>query len=115
MFLLAQAGVPLTSGFFAKFYVIDAAVDAESYALAVIAMVSAVIAAFLYLRVIVVMYLSEPEDGAVEPAGPRVRVPAAAAAGLVVAFAFTVVVGFLPGEVIDFARDAVPVLTAAGP
>ena len=40
------------------------------------------------------------------------RVPAAAAAGLVVAFAFTVVVGFLPGEVIDFARDAVPVLVA---
>jgi NADH-quinone oxidoreductase subunit N len=112
VFLLAQAGVPLTSGFFAKFYVIDAAVDAESYALAVIAMVSAVIAAFLYLRVIVVMYLSEPEDGAVEPAGPRVRIPAAAAAGLVVAFAFTVVVGFLPGEVIDFARDAVPVLVA---
>jgi NADH-quinone oxidoreductase subunit N len=112
VFLLAQAGVPLTSGFFAKFYVIDAAVDAESYALAVIAMVSAVIAAFLYLRVIVVMYLSEPEDGALEPAGPRVRIPAAAAAGLVVAFAFTVVVGFLPGEVIDFARDAVPVLVA---
>ena len=65
----------------------------------------------MYLR-IVVMYLSEPEDGAVEPAGPWVRVPAAAAAGLVGPFVFTVVVGFLPGEVIDFARDAVPVLVA---
>ena len=66
----SQAGVPLTSGFFAKFYVIEAAVDSRSYALAVIAMVSAVIAAFLYLRLIVAMYLSEPE-GEIAPTGPR--------------------------------------------
>ena len=111
VFLLAQAGVPLTSGFFAKFYVIEAAVDAKSYALGVIAMVSAVIAAFLYLRVIVAMYLSEPE-GEVAPAGPPVGVPGAAALGLAVAFAFTIVVGIAPSAVIDFARDAVPVLVA---
>jgi NADH-quinone oxidoreductase subunit N len=73
VFLLAQAGVPLTSGFFAKFYVIEAAVDSNSYALGVIAMVSAVIAAFLYLRVIVAMYLSEPEGEVA--AGPPVGVP----------------------------------------
>jgi NADH-quinone oxidoreductase subunit N len=111
VFLLAQAGVPLTSGFFAKFYVIEAAVDSESYALGVIAMVSAVIAAFLYLRVIVAMYLSEPE-GEVAPAGPRVGVPGTATLGLAVAFAFTIVVGIAPSAVIDFARDAVPVLVA---
>ncbi len=111
VFLLAQAGVPLTSGFFAKFYVIEAAVDSKSYALGVIAMVSAVIAAFLYLRVIVAMYLSEPEDE-VAPAGPPVGVPGAAALGLALAFAFTVVVGIAPSAVIDFARDAVPVLVA---
>ena len=112
VFLLAQAGVPLTSGFFAKFYVIEAAVDSKSYALAVIAMVSAVIAAFLYLRVIVAMYLSEPE-GEVAPAGPPVGVPGAAALALALAFAFTVVVGIAPSAVIDFARDAVPVLVAS--
>jgi NADH-quinone oxidoreductase subunit N len=111
VFLLAQAGVPLTSGFFAKFYVIEAAVDSESYALGVIAMVSAVIAAFLYLRVIVAMYLSEPE-GEVAPTGPKVGVPGTAALGLAVAFAFTIVVGIAPSAVIDFARDAVPVLVA---
>ncbi len=111
VFLLAQAGVPLTSGFFAKFYVIEAAVDSKSYALGVIAMVSAVIAAFLYLRLIVAMYLSEPE-GEVAPAGPPVGVPGAAALGLAVAFAFTIVVGIAPSAVIDFARDAVPVLVA---
>ncbi len=102
---------PLTSGFFAKFYVIEAAVDSKSYALGVIAMVSAVIAAFLYLRVIVAMYLSEPE-GEVAPGGPPVGVPGAAALGLAVAFAFTIVVGIAPSAVIDFARDAVPVLVA---
>jgi len=63
VFLLAQAGVPFTSGFLAKFGVIAAAVQSRSYALAVIAMVAAVIAAFFYLRVIVVMYMSgDPGD-----------------------------------------------------
>ena len=57
--LLAQAGVPLTSGFVAKFGVIRAAVSTESYVLAVLAMVSAVIAAYLYLRIMVSMWLSE--------------------------------------------------------
>src|SRR5207237_4417652 len=58
LFLLAQAGVPLTSGFLAKFYVISAAVQSHSYALAIVAMLAAVIAAFFYLRVIVVMYMA---------------------------------------------------------
>ncbi|MFM8016842.1 MAG: NADH-quinone oxidoreductase subunit N, partial [Actinomycetota bacterium] len=57
--LLAQAGVPLTSGFVAKFGVIRAAVSTESYVLAVLAMVSAVIAAYLYLRIMVSMWLSD--------------------------------------------------------
>src|SRR5205085_1026446 len=56
VFLLAQAGVPFTSGFLAKFYVISAAVESRSYALAVIAMLAAVVATFFYLRLIVVMY-----------------------------------------------------------
>src|SRR5690606_20504665 len=53
LFLLAQAGVPLTSGFFAKFYVIVAAVDAGSTVLAVVAMLSSVISAYLCLRITV--------------------------------------------------------------
>jgi NADH-quinone oxidoreductase subunit N len=105
--LLAQAGVPLTSGFIAKFDIILAAVDAKSYVLAVLAMVSAVIAAYLYLRIIVSMYLSDaPESGA-----PPVQVPPAAGIGLGLALAFTVVVGFLPGLVVDFARDAAATVT----
>ena len=67
VFLLAQAGVPFTSGFLAKFYVISAAVDRDSYALAVIAMLAAVVATFFYLRLIVVMYMAgdEPLAGTV--------------------------------------------------
>lgn len=54
--LLAQAGVPFTSGFLAKFYVIEAAVQRGQYALAVIGMLAAAIAAFFYLRVGILMY-----------------------------------------------------------
>ena len=58
--LLAQAGVPLTTGFLAKLYVIQASVQQGQYVLAVIAMVSAAIAAFFYLRVALLMYTREP-------------------------------------------------------
>jgi NADH-quinone oxidoreductase subunit N len=103
VFLLAQAGVPFTSGFLAKFYVIGAAVESHSYALAIIAMLAAVIAAFFYLRVIVAMYMSD-EDGQEDL--PRVAVPAGAGIALALSLGFTVVVGFLPQYVFDFARHA---------
>ncbi|MEO6627311.1 MAG: NADH-quinone oxidoreductase subunit N, partial [Aquihabitans sp.] len=61
VFLLAQAGVPFTSGFVAKFYVIDAAVNARSYWLALVAMLSAVISVYAYLRVVITMYGDDPE------------------------------------------------------
>jgi NADH-quinone oxidoreductase subunit N len=107
--LLAQTGVPLTSGFLAKFYVISAAVEAKSYPLAIIAMIAAVIAAFFYLRLIVIMYMSAPtgegEEATPLPTGP---VPIAVGAGLAlgIALGFTLVVGFLPSAVFDFARHA---------
>ena len=91
IFLLAQAGVPLTTGFVAKFGVIAAAVDAQSYVLAVIAMLASVIAAFLYLRIIVSMYLADPQGD--EEQQPEVRVPFSAGLGLALTLGFTVVVG----------------------
>lgn len=65
--LLAQAGVPFTSGFLAKFYVIAAAVDKGQYALAVIGMLAAAIAAFFYLRVGLLMYSTPEVDAETEP------------------------------------------------
>ena len=109
VFLLAQAGVPLTSGFVAKFAVIGAAVEARSYWLAIAAMVTAVVSAFLYLRIILSMYLGQAEDDA-----PTIRVPRAAGLAIIVALVITVGFGLVPGELDDITRDAVPVLIAAG-
>ncbi len=70
--LLAQAGVPFTTGFLAKFQVVAAAVDAHSYALAAVAMASGAIAAFFYLRVAIAMYSpagASGDDASHEPAG----------------------------------------------
>jgi NADH-quinone oxidoreductase subunit N len=71
--LIAQAGIPFTTGFLAKLEVISASVGARSTPLAVIAMVSAAIAAFFYLRVVLFMYL---------PAGAGAESDTAIAAGL---------------------------------
>ncbi|MGH9134297.1 MAG: NADH-quinone oxidoreductase subunit N [Ilumatobacteraceae bacterium] len=101
VFLLAQAGVPLTSGFVAKFAVIRAAVEERSYAIGIIAMVAAVIAAFLYLRIIVNVWLEPAADGA-EP----VRVPFTSALAITGATVFTVLVGVWPGWLLD-ATDTV--------
>jgi NADH-quinone oxidoreductase subunit N len=92
--LLAQAGVPLTAGFVAKFGVLRAAVDAGSYWLAGIAMVSAVVAAYLYLRLVVAMWLRDA-------AGPAVAVPAASRIVLLVSVAATIALGVVPGWLLD--------------
>ena len=67
VFLLAQAGVPFTSGFLGKFYVIQASVQRGQYWLAVIAMLAAVVAAFFYLRVALLMYGSPSGELSIEP------------------------------------------------
>ncbi len=98
VFLLAQAGVPLTSGFVAKWGVIQAAVQQESYAIGIIAMVAAVIAAFLYLRIMVNVWL-EAGDEAIgdEP------VPFSTGLAVLAAAGFTLFVGFWPGWLLDAA------------
>jgi NADH-quinone oxidoreductase subunit N len=101
VFLLAQAGVPLTSGFIAKFGVIQAAVEEESYVIAVIAMVAAVVAAFLYLRIMVNMWLAEPEGG---DEAEAVIMPFSAGVAIFGAAAFTLFVGVFPGWLIDAAE-----------
>ena len=92
-----------------EFYVISAAVKSHSYALALIAMLSAVIAAFFYLRVTVLMYMAPPaaeagEGGEAAPA--PVALPATVAIAVVAAAAFTVAFGLVPSPVIQFARQA---------
>jgi NADH-quinone oxidoreductase subunit N len=104
VFLLAQAGVPFTSGFIAKFGVIQAAVEERSYAIAIVAMVAAVVAAFLYLRIMVNMWLADASeaDVAADAAG-RLPVPFSAGVAIAGAAAFTLFVGVFPGWLIDAA------------
>ena len=67
--LLAQAGAPFTTGFLAKLYVVEAAVNAHSYALAVVAMVTGAIAAAFYLRVVFLMFGSGSTEATITAEG----------------------------------------------
>jgi len=99
--------VPLTSGFVAKFGVIRAAVSTESYVLAVLAMVSAVIAAYLYLRIMVSMWLSEPASGgAISAAAHKLSSPIRVT--LVLAVAVTMALGVLPTWLLDLSDSLTP-------
>jgi NADH-quinone oxidoreductase subunit N len=101
VFLLAQAGVPFTSGFVAKFWVIGAAVDARSFWLGLVAMLSAVISAYVYLRIVLAMYGDTAEEDA-----PRLRVPAGARIALVASVIATIGLGIVPGPLTDAAGTA---------
>src|SRR6202162_1439889 len=71
IFLLSFVGVPLTGGFFGKFYIFKAALDANLVWLAVLGLLNSAVAAYYYLRILVVMYMQEPGESMVglEPAG----------------------------------------------
>lgn len=69
VFMFSLAGIPPLAGFFGKLYVFVAAVDAQLYALAIIGVVTSVIGAFYYLRIIKVMYFDEPLDHFDTPIG----------------------------------------------
>jgi NADH-quinone oxidoreductase subunit N len=111
--LLAQAGVPLTSGFVAKFGVIEAAVDERSYAIAIIAMLASVIAAFLYLRIMISMWITDAEAG--DDAREQVRVPVSSGIAIVLAVGFTILVGIAPGWIISAAENATTIARTALP
>jgi NADH-quinone oxidoreductase subunit N len=102
LFLLALAGIPLTSGFTGKFAVFRAAIDDGAWPLVLVALLASAVAAFFYLRVIVLMYFSEP---AVD--GPTVGVPGLPTTlVLAVTVTATVVLGVVPGAVLDLATGA---------
>ncbi len=100
--VLAQAGVPLTSGFVAKWGVIQAAVDEGSYWLAVLAMLAAVIGAFVYLRIMVSVWLRTPTAEVERESVPMLT-------GLVIglAAAATIAVGVYPSLLLNLV-DALP-------
>ncbi|MDP9863484.1 MULTISPECIES: NADH-quinone oxidoreductase subunit NuoN [Streptosporangium] len=105
-FLLAFAGIPLTSGFFGKYAVFAAAVAGNALPLVVVGVVSSAIAAFFYVRVIVLMFFSEPAAD-----GPTIAAPTVGTSAVVaLAAAATVVLGVFPQPVLDLADQAASAL-----
>ena len=107
LFLLSLTGIPPTAGFFAKAYVILAAVQAGQDGwtalgvLAVIAVLNAAAAAFYYLRVVVYMFMREPRSEEAALSHGRLMW-----GGLVVASVLTVVLGLIPGPFLDIVGQA---------
>lgn len=101
-FLLAFAGIPLTSGFFGKYAVFAPAVAGGAVGLVIVGVVASAIAAFFYVRVIVLMFFSEPAAD-----GPTVTISGVGAASVVaLTAAATVVLGIFPEPVLRLAVDA---------
>jgi NADH-quinone oxidoreductase subunit N len=100
IFLLSLIGIPATGGFFAKFYVFSAALNSNLVWLTIIGVVNSAIAAYYYLRLIVVMYMRDGDDSM-----PLVRVPAAVTAALVIAAGLTIYLGVMPGRVLGAATQ----------
>ena len=102
VFLLAFAGIPLTSGFAGKFAVFKAAAEGGAGSLVVVGVISSAIAAFFYIRVIVLMFFSEPR-----PEGPTVAVPSPLTMTAIgVGVAVTLVLGVAPQYFLDLAGQA---------
>jgi len=100
IFLLSLIGIPITGGFFAKFYVFSAALQANLVGLVIIGVLNSAIGAYYYLRIIVVMYMREPRgDIQVSP------VPAGLGAALAISLGTTIYLGVLPGRVLEYAAQ----------
>jgi len=101
-FLLAFAGIPLTSGFTSKFAVFSAALEGGQPWLVVTGVVTSMILAFPYLRVVVLMWLSEPGEST-----PAVSIPGGlTAAALMVGVAATLLLGVAPQPVLELTDRA---------
>jgi NADH-quinone oxidoreductase subunit N len=99
MLLFSLAGIPPLAGFFAKFYVFLAAVQAGLYPLAVIGVLASVVGAYYYLRIVKIMYFDEPAEK-FEPMTLELR------AVLALSGAFTLLYVFFAGPVGGIAEDA---------
>lgn len=102
IFLLSLGGFPPTAGFIAKWYIFHAAIGSGYYGLAIIGFLSSVVSVFFYLRIVVMMYMSE-RDARPLPA----PIATAAMAGLTVAVIGIFYLGILPARVLDWAQASV--------
>lgn len=98
IFLLSLLGIPVTGGFFAKFYVFSAALESHLVGLAIIGLANSAIAAYYYLRVIVYMYMKDERTEV-----PVAPVSAGLGIGLAISLIVVIYLGVLPGRVLEYA------------
>jgi NADH-quinone oxidoreductase subunit N len=101
IFLLSLIGIPMTGGFFAKFYVFSAAVKANLIWLTIIGVVNSGVGAYYYLRIIVMMYMRESRKEV-----PVTPVPLALRMALATCLAATLYLGIFPSRVLHYAQDS---------
>ena len=102
IFLLSLIGVPLTGGFFGKFFIFKAALEVNLVWLTVLGLLNSAVAAYYYLRILVVMYMKEPGESMrdLPPAGAGLKVAVYGSA------LGTLALGIFPSWVLDFATKA---------
>ncbi len=104
VFMVSLAGIPPTAGFIGKFYVFMAAVDAGLAWLAAIALLFAAVSAYYYMRVVMVMYMREPDPAAI---APRLVTSPALSFVLACAVAGVILFGLFPNPLVSFALQSV--------
>jgi NADH-quinone oxidoreductase subunit N len=106
IFLLSLIGVPLTGGFFGKFYIFKAALDSHLIWLTVLGLLNSAVGAYYYLRILVVMYMYEPGEAAdaAEPLAPSL------ALALILPALGTLALGIFPSWVLEFATKSATML-----
>lgn len=109
VFLLSLIGVPLTAGFFGKFYIFKAALDANLVWLSVLGLLNSAVAAYYYLRILVVMYMKDPAENA--PAAVELSPGIRLALG--VSAAATLVLGVFPSLILRFADQSAAIVKTA--
>jgi NADH-quinone oxidoreductase subunit N len=100
-FLMSLIGIPITGGFFAKFYVLSAALKSNLVWLAIVLVFNSGVGAYYYLRIIVMMYMREPRGEV-----PVTPIPAAAALAIAICVAATLYLGVVPGRVLNYAASS---------
>jgi NADH-quinone oxidoreductase subunit N len=101
IFLLSLIGIPMTGGFFAKFYVFSAAVKANLIWLTIIGVLNSGVGAYYYLRIIVAMYMRESRRDV-----PVTPVPSPLAVAIAFCLAATLYLGLFPGGTLRYAQDS---------
>jgi NADH-quinone oxidoreductase subunit N len=101
IFLLSLIGIPITGGFFAKFYVFSAAVQSDLIGLVIIGVLNSAVGAYYYLRIIVMMYMKEPQGDI-----PVAPISFGLGTALALSVLFTIYLGVLPGRVLEYATHS---------